>query len=306
MLRKLHHWGQDNRSSFWFIPAVMVLDAVAFTIVLVTVDATVDLPVVGCWPLLFGASAPRVASLLTAVAGSMITVAGVVFSITLMALSLTSDLQSVHYPWPELRKSVGRSLRPDPAEWCRQRRHYGGDARRYAHHRRSDCRSRPTAGVKMKMTGKNFRVPEGEKVYLEKWPTCVEPVYVSNIPVRRNWTMVFSGTRLAVHRNVGGSASSIVPPTRRCSSFMSILRFSTAKVCRMGYSTSRPSGGSGINPLSIWRPISTATVPGTSNSSCIFQRKMRRDYHHPKVRQAGLPDMTESVIAPFVSIVFFT
>ena len=91
MLRKFHHWWLENRSSFWFIPAVMVLDAVALAIVLITVDATVDLPIVGRWPLLFGASAAGARSLLTAVAGSMITVAGVVFSITLVALSLTSS-----------------------------------------------------------------------------------------------------------------------------------------------------------------------------------------------------------------------
>jgi uncharacterized membrane protein len=43
------------------------------------------------WPLLFGAGAEGSRGLLTAVAGSMITVAGVVFSITIVALSLTSS-----------------------------------------------------------------------------------------------------------------------------------------------------------------------------------------------------------------------
>ena len=91
MLRKFHHWWQVNRSSFWFFPAVVVLDAVVLAIVLITVDATVDLPVVERWPLLFGSGAAGARGLLTAVAGSMITVAGVVFSITLVALSLTSS-----------------------------------------------------------------------------------------------------------------------------------------------------------------------------------------------------------------------
>lgn len=91
MLRKLHHWWQANRSSFWFVPTVMVLDAVVLAIVLITVDANIDLPVVERWPLLFGAGAAGARGLLTAVAGSMITVAGVVFSITLVALSLTSS-----------------------------------------------------------------------------------------------------------------------------------------------------------------------------------------------------------------------
>lgn len=91
MLTKLHHWWQEKRSSFWFVPAVMVLDAVVLATVLITVDATVDLHAVERWPLVFGAGAAGARGLLTAVAGSMITVAGVVFSITLVALSLTSS-----------------------------------------------------------------------------------------------------------------------------------------------------------------------------------------------------------------------
>jgi len=91
MLRKLHHWWQECRSSFWFVPAVVVLDSVVLAIVLITVDSTIDLPVIERWPLLFGSGAAGARGLLTAVAGSMITVAGVVFSITLVALSLTSS-----------------------------------------------------------------------------------------------------------------------------------------------------------------------------------------------------------------------
>ena len=45
------------RSSFWFVPAVIVLDAVALATVLIAVDATVNLAVVDGWPLLFGAGA---------------------------------------------------------------------------------------------------------------------------------------------------------------------------------------------------------------------------------------------------------
>ncbi|MBF0223855.1 MAG: DUF2254 domain-containing protein [Desulfobacterales bacterium] len=91
MLTKLHHWWQEKRSSFWFVPALMVLDVVVLATVLITVDATVDLNPVARWPLVFGAGAAGARGLLTAVAGSMITVAGVVFSITLVALSLTSS-----------------------------------------------------------------------------------------------------------------------------------------------------------------------------------------------------------------------
>jgi uncharacterized membrane protein len=68
---------------------VIVLGAVGLATVLIAVDATVNLYVVERWPLLFGAGAAASRGLLTAVASSMITVAGVVFSITIVALALT-------------------------------------------------------------------------------------------------------------------------------------------------------------------------------------------------------------------------
>ncbi|MBK8538112.1 MAG: DUF2254 domain-containing protein [Candidatus Competibacteraceae bacterium] len=91
MITKLRHGWQEMQSSFWFLPAVMVLDAVVLATLLITLDATVDLHVVERWPLLFGAGAAGARGLLTAVASSMVTVAGVVFSITIVALSLTSS-----------------------------------------------------------------------------------------------------------------------------------------------------------------------------------------------------------------------
>ena len=91
MIPKLRHWWQEMRSSFWFVPAVIVLGAVGLATGLIAVDATVELHVDKKWPLLFGAGAAGSRGLLTAVASSMITVAGVVFSITIVALSLTSS-----------------------------------------------------------------------------------------------------------------------------------------------------------------------------------------------------------------------
>lgn len=73
------------------MPAVIVLCAVALAAFLITIDSTVDLDFVTRWPLLFGAGASGARGLLTAVASSMITVAGTVFSITIVALSLTSS-----------------------------------------------------------------------------------------------------------------------------------------------------------------------------------------------------------------------
>jgi uncharacterized membrane protein len=91
MITILRHWWQEMRSSFWFLPAVIVIGAVILATVFIQIDATVDLHFVERWPLFFGAGAAGARGLLAAVASSMITVAGVVFSITIVALSLTSS-----------------------------------------------------------------------------------------------------------------------------------------------------------------------------------------------------------------------
>ena len=80
----------DLRSSFWFIPAVVVLAAAALAIVAIEVDAHLGDEVLARYPKLFGAGAEGTRQLLSAIASSTITVAGVVFSITIVALSLTA------------------------------------------------------------------------------------------------------------------------------------------------------------------------------------------------------------------------
>jgi uncharacterized membrane protein len=94
MISRLQLWWQETRLSFWFVPALIVLCAVTLAVVLIAVDVTVDPNALSRWPLLFGAGAAGSRGLLTAVATSMITVAGVVFSITIVALSLTSSQYS--------------------------------------------------------------------------------------------------------------------------------------------------------------------------------------------------------------------
>ncbi|MEX0643558.1 MAG: DUF2254 domain-containing protein [Pirellulales bacterium] len=91
MITNLRHWWQEVRWSFWFVPAVIVLGAVGLAAGLIAVDATVVPHVDKRWPLIFGSGASGARGLLSSVAGSMITVAGVVFSITIVALSLTSS-----------------------------------------------------------------------------------------------------------------------------------------------------------------------------------------------------------------------
>ncbi|MEA1053078.1 DUF2254 domain-containing protein [Lamprobacter modestohalophilus] len=91
MMTKLRHGWQSMQSSFWFVPILMVVDTVVLAILLITLETSLDLQLAGRWPLLFDAGAAGARGLLTTVASSMITVAGLVFSITLVALSLTSS-----------------------------------------------------------------------------------------------------------------------------------------------------------------------------------------------------------------------
>lgn len=79
------------RDSFWAVPAVTVLAAVALALVLIEMDQVLGPRVLHAWPRVFGAGAAGSRGMLSAIAGSMITVAGVVFSITIVALSLASS-----------------------------------------------------------------------------------------------------------------------------------------------------------------------------------------------------------------------
>jgi uncharacterized membrane protein len=82
------------RSSFWLVPGVALALAVALAVMLVGIDARLEQDLAQRWPLLFGAGAEGARGILEAIAGSMITVAGVVFSVTVVALSLAASAYS--------------------------------------------------------------------------------------------------------------------------------------------------------------------------------------------------------------------
>lgn len=90
-VNRLHQYWYDVRSSFWFVPALIILGAIALAIGLIDASASIDQRMLERWPLLFGAGAAGSRGLLATIASSMITVAGVVFSITIVALSLASS-----------------------------------------------------------------------------------------------------------------------------------------------------------------------------------------------------------------------
>lgn len=79
------------RSSFWFLPTVMAGGAVGLSFISVALDDAVTGWLSLTWGWTFTGGAQGASSVLGAIAGSMITLAGVVFSMTLVALSLASS-----------------------------------------------------------------------------------------------------------------------------------------------------------------------------------------------------------------------
>lgn len=87
-LRQL--WG-DLRSSFWFLPSLMVLGSAVFAAVLIEADSAWSDRWLTQWPRLFGVGAEGARQMLSTLAGSMMTVMGVTFSMILVALALASS-----------------------------------------------------------------------------------------------------------------------------------------------------------------------------------------------------------------------
>lgn len=81
-------------SGLWFVPSLMVLGATALAVAAVEFDSLYQLQLAERWPRLFGTGAQGAREMLSAIASSMITVAGVVFSVTIVALSLAASQYS--------------------------------------------------------------------------------------------------------------------------------------------------------------------------------------------------------------------
>lgn len=79
------------RTSFWFLPSIMAGGAMLLAFTTVSLDTQVTEWLKLKWGVTFTGGAAGASSLLAAIAGSMITIAGVVFSMTLVALSLASS-----------------------------------------------------------------------------------------------------------------------------------------------------------------------------------------------------------------------
>ena len=77
--------------TLWFIPSGIGLAGVLLAVVMVELSAFVDQEALARFPRVFGASADSSRSLLSAIGGSVITVAGVTFSLTMVAVTQASS-----------------------------------------------------------------------------------------------------------------------------------------------------------------------------------------------------------------------
>lgn len=87
-MQTFRHYWESLRTSFWLLPAVMTSGAAGLALLAVWLDEHTGTGAAG-W--VYAGSPEGARHLLASVAGSMITVAGVVFSITIVALSLASN-----------------------------------------------------------------------------------------------------------------------------------------------------------------------------------------------------------------------
>ncbi|MHB1415694.1 MAG: DUF2254 domain-containing protein [Chloroflexota bacterium] len=90
MLLKLRAWWDEVEGSLWFIPAAITVAAIGLAFLTLHLDYVVIGQQGGQLFVTFGGGPDAARNLLSTIAGSMITVTGVVFSITIVALQLAS------------------------------------------------------------------------------------------------------------------------------------------------------------------------------------------------------------------------
>lgn len=89
-MKRLNQLWEKLRGSFWFIPTILVLVSGTLALVLVELDREAGMDWAERFPRIFATGAEGARGILESIATSMITVAGVTFSITILILSQAS------------------------------------------------------------------------------------------------------------------------------------------------------------------------------------------------------------------------
>ena len=90
-MNKLKQLWSNLRSSFWFLPFLIVLTSIVYAVALIQTDYAGGDRWLAQWPRIFGVGAEGARAMLSTLAGSMMSVMGITFSMTLLALALASS-----------------------------------------------------------------------------------------------------------------------------------------------------------------------------------------------------------------------
>jgi len=90
-MTKLKNPWSKVRSSLWFLPSLIVVASVVLALALLEIDYSGNDRWMAEWPRLFGVGSAGARGMLSTIAGSMMSVVGVTFSMTLVALSMASS-----------------------------------------------------------------------------------------------------------------------------------------------------------------------------------------------------------------------
>jgi uncharacterized membrane protein len=90
-MKKLSFYRSQLISTFWFVPGLIIFGAILLATILVYLDWVIQFPTQGWWRLFMVDSADSARTILSTISGAMIGVAGTVFSVTLVALTLASS-----------------------------------------------------------------------------------------------------------------------------------------------------------------------------------------------------------------------
>jgi uncharacterized membrane protein len=94
MTTRLEQYWQQLRESLWFVPGLMVLSSFGLAYGLIELDLHTPWNTLKPFPLLFGSGTEGSRAMLTAIAGSMLTVAALAFSLTLSTITQVSSQYS--------------------------------------------------------------------------------------------------------------------------------------------------------------------------------------------------------------------
>jgi uncharacterized membrane protein len=91
MHARIRHWIEEVRTGFWFVPIVMLLASSVLALALLYLDGHLDPGVKSTLRWAYSGGPDGARSLLSTIAGSMITAASVTFSLASVALSISSQ-----------------------------------------------------------------------------------------------------------------------------------------------------------------------------------------------------------------------